>query len=155
MQFLNRYEVADRTNLSVSTIKRLESEGHFPRRVQVTKARVAWLASEIDEWLTPWQIRGFATVSKSVPCRVAHQGGWSTSPRRHKDSRIRRPPKKNLCVLGAFVVNSPWPHLWRCCHDQPQGIPRSGDGGIGPQFGSAQRYRVRLRRLTHGLQRFQ
>ena len=51
MQFLNRYEVADRTNLSVSTIKRLESEGHFPRRVQVTRARVAWLASEIDEWI--------------------------------------------------------------------------------------------------------
>ncbi len=51
MQLLNRKQVADRTNLSLSTIKRLEKEGRFPRRIKVTQFRVAWLASEIDDWI--------------------------------------------------------------------------------------------------------
>ena len=51
MQLLNRKQVADRTNLSLSTIKRLEKEGRFPRRLKVTQVRVAWLASEINDWI--------------------------------------------------------------------------------------------------------
>ena len=51
MQLLNRKQVANRTNLSLSTIKRLEKEGRFPRRIKVTQFRVAWLASEIDDWI--------------------------------------------------------------------------------------------------------
>ena len=51
MQLLNRKQVANRTNLSVSTIKRLEREGRFPQRIQVTQIRVAWLQSEVDDWI--------------------------------------------------------------------------------------------------------
>ncbi len=52
MQLLNRKQVANRTNLSVSTIKRLEREGRFPQRIQVTHIRVACLQSEIDDWIS-------------------------------------------------------------------------------------------------------
>ena len=32
-------------------IYRLEANGSFPRRVQVGRKRVAWLESEIDDWI--------------------------------------------------------------------------------------------------------
>ena len=38
------------TGLSRTSIWRLESAGDFPRRRQITKQRVAWLASEVVEW---------------------------------------------------------------------------------------------------------
>ena len=50
-QFLNRYQVAERTGLSVSSFKRLEARGQFPRRVPLTPNRVGWLLSEIDAWI--------------------------------------------------------------------------------------------------------
>ena len=37
---------------SISHIWRLEQDGSFPRRVKIGKSRVAWLASEIEEWIT-------------------------------------------------------------------------------------------------------
>jgi len=51
MQLLNRYQVAERTGLSVSSIKRLEARGEFPRRVHISENRVGWLLSEIDDWI--------------------------------------------------------------------------------------------------------
>jgi prophage regulatory protein len=30
---------------------RLEQEGRFPKRVRISPARVAWVETEIDEWL--------------------------------------------------------------------------------------------------------
>lgn len=31
---------------------RLEKAGAFPRRLRITAGRVAWLAGEIDDWIT-------------------------------------------------------------------------------------------------------
>ena len=31
---------------------RLENAGKFPRRLRITAGRVAWLAGEIDDWIT-------------------------------------------------------------------------------------------------------
>jgi prophage regulatory protein len=51
MQLLNRRQVAERTGLSVSSIKRLEAQGRFPRRVPISENRVGWLLSEIESWI--------------------------------------------------------------------------------------------------------
>ena len=43
-------EVCDQTRLSRATIWRLEAAGQFPKRRQITRQRVAWLAEEVLEW---------------------------------------------------------------------------------------------------------
>ena len=40
-----------KTNLSKSTIYRLEAEGSFPQRVRLGANSTAWHADEIDAWL--------------------------------------------------------------------------------------------------------
>jgi prophage regulatory protein len=37
--------------LSKCQVWRLEKDGRFPKRVQVSPARVAWVESEIDAWI--------------------------------------------------------------------------------------------------------
>jgi len=45
--------VQAKTQLSRSSIYRLESEGKFPQRIQLGAGHsVGWLEHEIDEWLT-------------------------------------------------------------------------------------------------------
>ena len=41
-------EAARRASLSVSTVKRLERDGDFPRKVSISANRVGYLVSEID-----------------------------------------------------------------------------------------------------------
>lgn len=42
--------VREYTGLSRSTIDRLEREGKFPRRRQLSAKAVAWIAGEIEDW---------------------------------------------------------------------------------------------------------
>lgn len=49
-------------NLGRVTIWRLENEGLFPRRRQLSKNRVAYLSSEIEEWLKGRPVVGGARV---------------------------------------------------------------------------------------------
>jgi len=44
-------EVRSVTGLSRSTIWRLEQEGSFPKRVQLSKNSVGWKKSAISQWL--------------------------------------------------------------------------------------------------------
>ena len=44
-------EVTARTGLCRSTLWKLERDGAFPARRRLTASRIAWLESEIDEWL--------------------------------------------------------------------------------------------------------
>lgn len=37
--------------LSANRLWRLEREGKFPRRVNITAGRIGWIASEIDAWI--------------------------------------------------------------------------------------------------------
>jgi prophage regulatory protein len=48
---LRASEVIARTKLSRSTIWRLERVGRFPARRQISVGRVAWVESEINDWL--------------------------------------------------------------------------------------------------------
>ena len=48
--FFNAEEVRGVTGLSRTTVWRLEAQGDFPRRRQITAKRVGWLVSEVEEW---------------------------------------------------------------------------------------------------------
>ncbi|MGB0681472.1 MAG: helix-turn-helix transcriptional regulator [Magnetovibrionaceae bacterium] len=50
-RLLSRNEVIQKTSLSRSTIDRLESAGEFPKRITVSASRVAWLESEINQFV--------------------------------------------------------------------------------------------------------
>ena len=50
-RFLREGEVRRITSLSRTTRWRLEREGKFPRRRQISRNGVAWLASEIAAWV--------------------------------------------------------------------------------------------------------
>jgi len=49
--FINKKEVSRRTSLCASTIRDLINRGKFPKSVQVTVGRVAWVSSEVDAWI--------------------------------------------------------------------------------------------------------
>ncbi len=51
IRMLRAREVTARTQLSRSTIWRLERAGRFPARRQLSSGRVAWVESEVDAWL--------------------------------------------------------------------------------------------------------
>ena len=51
MQLNTKTEAAQRASLSVSTLKRLEAAGDFPRRVPISANRVGYVVSEIDSWI--------------------------------------------------------------------------------------------------------
>lgn len=44
-------ELADLVPYSQQHIRRLEAAGEFPKRVQVGEGRIAWVRSEVEEWL--------------------------------------------------------------------------------------------------------
>ena len=51
IRMLRAKEVLVRTQLSRSTIWRLERAGVFPARRQISCGRVAWVESEVNAWL--------------------------------------------------------------------------------------------------------
>ncbi len=48
--FFSADELRRVTGLSRTTVWRLETEGDFPPRRQITTKRVGWLVSEVEEW---------------------------------------------------------------------------------------------------------
>ena len=50
-RFLREPEVRHITGLSRTTRWRMECRGEFPRKRQISKNAVAWLASEIKSWM--------------------------------------------------------------------------------------------------------
>lgn len=44
-------QVAEVTTLSVTEIGRREKAGEFPKRMKIGPKRVAWVGSEIEEWV--------------------------------------------------------------------------------------------------------
>ena len=52
LRLISLKDVMTRTALSKSTIYQLIKDGLFPKSVNITTRRVAWLAHEIDSWLS-------------------------------------------------------------------------------------------------------
>ncbi|EMA2454568.1 AlpA family transcriptional regulator [Vibrio cholerae] len=51
MRFLKLKEVMEKTALSRSAIYRKMNEGEFPQSVSLGDRAVAWVESEIDDWM--------------------------------------------------------------------------------------------------------
>ena len=51
MKILSKRQAAGRAGFSISTLKRLEAEGVFPKRIQIAIARVGYLEHEVDAWI--------------------------------------------------------------------------------------------------------
>lgn len=50
-RFIRRTEVQKITGLGASSIYQLQRDGDFPLAVQLSERRVAWIESEIQEWV--------------------------------------------------------------------------------------------------------
>ena len=70
-QFLSKGAVREMTALSDATVKRLEIAGDFPARCLVAGRRVAWLASEVTEWMRTRTKVVLQTASASSTGRVS------------------------------------------------------------------------------------
>ena len=60
LRLLPMREVTGLTSLSASSIRRLSREDKFPRPVQVTESRVAWLEAEVNKWIEDVTMKGQA-----------------------------------------------------------------------------------------------
>lgn len=54
---LREHQVAEITGLSKATRWRLERDGKFPKKRQLSANTVGWLASEIEEWITSREVK--------------------------------------------------------------------------------------------------
>lgn len=50
-RFIRRRAVENRTGLSRSTIYLMMQNGEFPKPVRIGNRAVAWLESEVDDWI--------------------------------------------------------------------------------------------------------
>lgn len=51
MKFLKMSEVIARVGLNKATIYRMMKAGEFPRSIQISEIRVAWVESEVIDWM--------------------------------------------------------------------------------------------------------
>ena len=58
MKVLSASEVAAKTSMSVSNIRRMVREGKFPTPFALTENRQGWLEQDVDEWISE-RVRSF------------------------------------------------------------------------------------------------
>lgn len=51
MKLLTKKQVRELVTYSYAHIDRLEADGKFPKRIRLGQQRVAWVATEIDDWI--------------------------------------------------------------------------------------------------------
>ncbi len=51
MKLLSKKQLKEKVVYSIQHITRLEQAGKFPRRLRLGDNRVAWLESEVDDWI--------------------------------------------------------------------------------------------------------
>ena len=52
MRVLSATEVAAKTSMSVSNIRRMAREGKFPAPFTLTEKRQGWLEQDVNEWIS-------------------------------------------------------------------------------------------------------
>ena len=52
VRLIRRKEVQDKTGLGASSIYAMMKQGDFPKPITLSERRVAWIESEIDNWIT-------------------------------------------------------------------------------------------------------
>ena len=50
-RLIRRKEVQDKTGLGASSIYAMMAKGDFPKPLQLSERRVAWIESDIDSWV--------------------------------------------------------------------------------------------------------
>lgn len=60
-RLIRRKEVQSKTGLGASSIYAEMAKGKFPKAVQISERRVAWIESEIDDWIAE-RIAGYEVV---------------------------------------------------------------------------------------------
>ena len=58
MKVLSATEVATKTSMSVSNIRRMVREDKFPKPFALTENRQGWLEQDVDEWISE-RVRSF------------------------------------------------------------------------------------------------
>lgn len=51
LRFVRLPEVKEKTGLGETRILELEKTGQFPKRIKISDRAVAWLESELDDWI--------------------------------------------------------------------------------------------------------
>ena len=52
MKILSAKAVSAKTSLSIPHIRRAAKEGSFPKPIRLSEARMGWLESDVDEWVS-------------------------------------------------------------------------------------------------------
>ena len=52
MKVLSASEVAAKTSMSVSNVRRLARDNKFPQPFALTENRYGWLEADVDEWIS-------------------------------------------------------------------------------------------------------
>ena len=70
MKVLNASQVANKTSMSVSNIRRMVREGKFPPPFALTENRQGWLEQDVDEWISE-RVRSFRIHSQKNGCSAS------------------------------------------------------------------------------------
>ena len=52
MKILKAKDVAERTSISIPHIRRMASDGKFPKPMKISDCRSGWLEAEVEEWIS-------------------------------------------------------------------------------------------------------
>jgi len=51
-RFIRRKEVQAKTGLGASSIYAMMKQGKFPKAISISERRVAWVESDVDQWIS-------------------------------------------------------------------------------------------------------
>ena len=52
LRLIRRKEVQAKTGLGASSIYAMMKQGEFPKAITLSKRRVAWIESDVDQWIS-------------------------------------------------------------------------------------------------------
>jgi prophage regulatory protein len=67
---LKRKDVIELVGLCYTTIYNMEKRGEFPKRRQLSPGRVAWVRSEVEEWVRRCMAAGADVSAEAAACPV-------------------------------------------------------------------------------------
>lgn len=63
VRLIRRKEVQAKTGLGASSIYAMMQQGKFPKAVNISERRVAWIESEVDQWIANRIAQHKATIA--------------------------------------------------------------------------------------------
>jgi len=63
VRLIRRKEVQTKTGLGASSIYAMMQQGKFPKAVNISERRVAWIESEVDQWIANRIAQHKATIA--------------------------------------------------------------------------------------------